>query len=160
MIPGEIRVGGEELELNAGRERQEVVIVNEGDRPIQVGSHLHLPDANPALQFDREVTRGFRLDIPSGTSVRLEPGVSRRVTVVRLGGRGHAPSAQLTPYAEQAPYVREPRPVVPFGTPGVPVEDPTSTTHSSVRLSEESGDTDHPDDRRETPGGDQQEDTP
>ena len=95
MIPGEIRVGGERLELNAGRDRLELVVVNGGDRPIQIGSHLHLPDANPALRFDREAAEGYRLDIPSGTSVRLEPGVSRTVALVRLAGRGHVPGAQL-----------------------------------------------------------------
>jgi urease beta subunit len=151
VIPGEIRVGGDELELNAGRERQEVVIVNAGDRPIQVGSHLHLPDANPALQFDREATQGFRLDVPAGTSVRLEPGVSRKVTVVRLGGRGYVPGAQLGGRAQQRPSAREPRHVVPFGTPGVPVEPPSTATHRSVRLSEE------PDDARDTG---EQEDAP
>lgn len=95
MIPGEVRVSGEPLELNAGRDRLELVIVNEGDRPIQIGSHLHLPDANPALQFDRDAAEGYRLDIPSGTSVRLEPGVSRTVPLVRLAGRRHVPGAQL-----------------------------------------------------------------
>lgn len=95
MIPGEVRVSGEPLELNAGRDHLELVIVNEGDRPIQIGSHLHLPDANPALQFDREAAEGYRLDIPSGTSVRLEPGVSRTVPLVRLAGRRHVPGAQL-----------------------------------------------------------------
>lgn len=95
MTPGEIRVNGESLELNAGRDHLELVVVNAGDRPIQLGSHLHLPDANPALEFDRAAAEGFRLDIPSGTSVRLEPGVSRTVPLVRLAGRGHVPGAQL-----------------------------------------------------------------
>ncbi|MGH3277994.1 MAG: urease subunit beta [Trebonia sp.] len=95
MIPGEVRVGDEPLELNAGRDRLELVIINEGDRPIQIGSHLHLPDANPALRFDREAAEGYRLDIPSGTSVRLEPGVSRTVPLVRLAGRRYVPGAQL-----------------------------------------------------------------
>jgi urease beta subunit len=95
VIPGEIRVGEGSLELNAGRDKLELVIVNTGDRPIQVGSHLHFPDANPALDFDRDAARGYRLDVPSGTSVRLEPGVSRTVPLVRLAGRSHVPGAQL-----------------------------------------------------------------
>ncbi len=95
MIPGEIHVGEGSFELNAGRDKLEMVVVNTGDRPIQVGSHLHFPDANPALDFDRDAAQGFRLDVPSGTSVRLEPGVSRAVPLVRLAGRSHVPGAQL-----------------------------------------------------------------
>ena len=95
MIPGELRVGSGDLELNAGRDRIELVAINTGDRPIQIGSHLHLPNANPALEFDREAAEGYRLDIPSGTSVRFEPGVSRRLSLVRLGGRRHVPYARI-----------------------------------------------------------------
>ncbi|GGY98057.1 urease subunit beta [Streptomyces nitrosporeus] len=91
MIPGEIRTGSGVLEINAGREICYVTIVNKGDRPIQIGSHLHLPDANPALSFDRVLAEGFRLDIPSGTSLRFEPGVGADVALVALGGRREVP---------------------------------------------------------------------
>lgn len=85
-----MRVQPGTIELNADRtddERLSLVIENTGDRPVQVGSHFHLPDTNPALSFDREAAQGFRLDIASGTSVRFEPGVSRTVQAVRLRGR-------------------------------------------------------------------------
>jgi urease beta subunit len=97
--PGAIRVRPGTISINADRspdERMTFVIVNAGDRPIQVGSHLHLPDANAALQFDRARTHGFRLDIPSGTSVRLEPGVTRELTAVTLRGRRRVPGLQTT----------------------------------------------------------------
>lgn len=101
MIPGEIRVGSGDLELNAGRDRLELVAVNTGDRPIQIGSHLHLPNANPALEFDRAAAVGYRLDIPSGTSVRFEPGVSRTLSLVRLAGRRYVPDSRVeAPSAE------------------------------------------------------------
>lgn len=93
--PGAIRVGDGDLELNAGRPTRNLVILNTGDRPIQIGSHIHLPDTNTALSFDREAAYGFRLDIPSGTSRRFEPGASREVTIVRLGGRGVVPGIQV-----------------------------------------------------------------
>ncbi|NNG38939.1 urease subunit beta [Flexivirga sp. ID2601S] len=83
------------ITLNAGRARRRVVVLNTGDRPIQVGSHLHLPDANTALSFDRDAARGFRLDIPSGTSVRFEPGVTREVDLVALAGRRRVPGLQV-----------------------------------------------------------------
>ncbi|MFV0460863.1 MAG: urease subunit gamma [Actinomycetales bacterium] len=76
-------------------ERIDLVIVNTGDRPVQIGSHLHLPDANRALEFDRVAAEGFRLDIPSGTSVRFEPGVSRSVSAVSLQGRRHVAGLQI-----------------------------------------------------------------
>ncbi|MDP1051544.1 urease subunit beta, partial [Klebsiella quasipneumoniae] len=78
-------------------EKITMVVVNDGDRPIQIGSHLHLPAANPALTFDREAADGFRLDIPSGTSVRFEPGVSRTVTLIALGGLKRVPGLQIVP---------------------------------------------------------------
>ena len=96
--PGEIRCGRGTVVLNADRgpeERISLVIVNTGDRPVQIGSHLHLPDANAALDFDREAARGFRLDIPSGTSRRFEPGASREVPIVSLRGRRLVPGLQL-----------------------------------------------------------------
>src|SRR5690606_7479057 len=82
MIPGEIIAADGELELNAGRETIRVVVANSGDRPIQVGSHYHFFETNPALHFDRAATRGFRLDIPAGTAVRFEPGQQREVQLV------------------------------------------------------------------------------
>ena len=86
MIPGEILTAAGDVEINAGRERLRVDVANTGDRPIQVGSHYHFYETNPALRFDREPTRGFRLDIPAGTAVRFEPGQKRDVTLVPLSG--------------------------------------------------------------------------
>lgn len=96
--PGAVRVAAGTVVVNADRgpeQRRSVVIVNTGDRPVQIGSHIHLPDVNAALDFDREAARGFRLDIPSGTSRRFEPGSSRVVDIVALGGRGHVPGLQV-----------------------------------------------------------------
>lgn len=87
--PGAIRCAPGTLVLNADRtddERITLVIVNTGDRPVQIGSHIHLPSTNTALSFDREAAAGFRLDIPSGTSSRFEPGASRTVHAVALRG--------------------------------------------------------------------------
>jgi urease subunit beta len=98
--PGAFRVRPGTIRLNADRtddERLRLVIVNTGDRPIQIGSHLHLPDANAALSFDRDAARGFRLDIPSGTSQRFEPGASREVALVALRGNRRVPGIQLKP---------------------------------------------------------------
>ena len=86
MIPGEILTPDGTIELAPGRDRVELTVENSGDRPIQVGSHYHLAAANPALAFDRAAARGYRLDIPAGTSVRFEPGVSRQVSLVALAG--------------------------------------------------------------------------
>jgi len=91
VIPGELRCRDGKLELNAGRETLVARVVNEGDRPIQVGSHVHFADVNDALAFDREAASGFRLDIPAGTSVRFEPGASRDVALVALAGAGAVP---------------------------------------------------------------------
>ena len=91
MIPGELRTPGGELELNAGRATRALVVTNTGDRPVQVGSHLHFAQANPALDFERPAALGFRLNIPAGTSVRFEPGVSRDVELVELAGRRLVP---------------------------------------------------------------------
>ena len=99
MIPGELRLAAAPITGNAGRPARTVRVVNTGDRPIQVGSHLHLPDANAALEFDRVGTQGFRLDIPSGTSIRFEPGVSRAVDLVALRGARRVPGLQLRPDA-------------------------------------------------------------
>lgn len=86
MIPGEIFVDDGEIEINAGRERVSLAVANTGDRPIQVGSHYHFFETNPALSFDRARARGFRLDIAAGTAVRFEPGQTRTVALVALGG--------------------------------------------------------------------------
>ncbi len=86
MIPGEVLPAEGAIELNPGRPVLELVVENTGDRPVQVGSHYHLAAANPALALDREAAWGHRLDIPAGTSVRFEPGLSRTVALVPLAG--------------------------------------------------------------------------
>ena len=86
MIPGEVFAAEGEIELNAGRRTVTVTVANTGDRPIQVGSHYHFFETNPALSFDRAQARGMRLDIPAGTAVRFEPGQSREVRLVPLEG--------------------------------------------------------------------------
>ena len=86
MRPGEILVGDRPVEINKGRATRRVAVVNGGDRPVQVGSHYHFAEANPALEFDREAAWGHRLAVPAGTSVRFEPGVVREVDLVPLGG--------------------------------------------------------------------------
>jgi urease subunit beta len=91
VIPGEVLVGAQPVPLNPGRPAITLVVENTGDRPIQVGSHYHLAAANPALRFDRAAARGHRLDIPAGTAVRFEPGVTREVSAVPLAGRRRVP---------------------------------------------------------------------
>ena len=86
MIPGEVLPAEGELVLNAGAEAVTLTVANTGDRPVQVGSHYHFYETNPALDFDRDAARGMRLDIASGTAVRFEPGQSREVTLVPLAG--------------------------------------------------------------------------
>ena len=86
MIPGEIIAAPGEIELNAGQPTVTVTVANTGDRPVQVGSHYHFYETNSALDFDREKTKGMRLDIASGIAVRFEPGQSREVTLVPLVG--------------------------------------------------------------------------
>ena len=86
MIPGELLAEPGELELNAGRPTITLVVANTGDRPIQVGSHYHFYETNAGLSFDREATRGYRLDIAAGTAVRFEPGQTRTVQLVALAG--------------------------------------------------------------------------
>jgi urease subunit beta len=88
VIPGEIIPKAGDIELNAGRDTVTVEVANTGDRPIQVGSHYHFFETNPALAFDRAKARSFRLDIPAGTAVRFEPGQTRTVTLVRYAGAG------------------------------------------------------------------------
>ena len=86
MIPGEVEVKDGELTLNAGRETRRITVANRGDRPIQVGSHYHFYETNSALQFDRELARGYRLNIAAGPAVRFEPGQQRDVELVALAG--------------------------------------------------------------------------
>ena len=86
MIPGELFIKDGEIELNAGRKTVTLTVANTGDRPIQVGSHYHFFETNPALSFDRKKARGMRLDIAAGTAVRFEPGQRRTVTLVEISG--------------------------------------------------------------------------
>jgi len=86
MIPGEVITLPGDILLNAGREAITLTVANSGDRPIQVGSHYHFAETNPSLLFDRETARGYRLDIPSGTAVRFEPGQSRDVALIPYAG--------------------------------------------------------------------------
>ncbi len=87
MIPGEIRTAEGDIEINSGRSQRRLEVANNGDRPIQVGSHYHFFEANNALVFEREKARGFRLNIAAGTAVRFEPGQSRTVTLVSYAGQ-------------------------------------------------------------------------
>jgi urease subunit beta len=118
VIPGEIIPGEVPVPLNPGRDRAAVTVTNTGDRPVQVGSHYHFAAANPALEFDREAAWGRRLDVPAGTAIRFEPGVTREVSLVPLAGRRVVPG--LRP--EQAgPLDGEGRPsasAAGAGTPG------------------------------------------
>ena len=87
LTPGEIVTGEGEIEMNVGRETLTLTVANTGDRPIQVGSHYHFFETNPALKFERDRTKGMRLDIPAGTAVRFEPGQSREVRLVAIAGK-------------------------------------------------------------------------
>src|SRR5262245_44488104 len=91
MIPGEILFADEPVVCNEGREVTRLTVLNAADRPVQVGSHYHFAEANPGLDFDREAAWGHRLAVPAGTSVRFEPGVSREVDLVPLGGNRIVP---------------------------------------------------------------------
>lgn len=86
IVPGEILNGDGEIVLNAGRETLTLTVANSGDRPVQVGSHYHFAEVNPALVFDRTAARGFRLDIPAGTAIRFEPGQTRDIQLVAYDG--------------------------------------------------------------------------
>jgi urease subunit beta len=86
MIPGELLTDGPDIEINVGRRTLTLVIENSGDRPVQVGSHYHFAETNPALKFDRGAARGMRLNIASGTAVRFEPGQQRTVELVDYAG--------------------------------------------------------------------------
>ena len=87
MIPGEVITQAGEIELNAGRKSIKLRVANTGDRPIQVGSHYHFFETNPALKFERAKAKGMRLDLPAGTAVRFEPGQSREVTLIPYAGK-------------------------------------------------------------------------
>ncbi len=97
MIPGEIVFGEGDIAINEDADRISVDVVNTGDRPVQVGSHVHLPQANAALEFDRDAAHGRRLDIPAGTAVRFEPGIAQRVSLVPLGGDREVHGLSLNP---------------------------------------------------------------
>ena len=97
MIPGEMVFGDGDIEINAGAQRLELDIVNTGDRPVQVGSHVHVPQANSALEFDRAAAHGHRFDIPAGTAIRFEPGVAQRVALVPLRGAREVHGLSLDP---------------------------------------------------------------
>lgn len=86
MIPGEVMTAKGDIVLNADRDAVTLMVSNTGDRPVQVGSHYHFAEANPALEFDRDAARGCRLDIAAGTAVRFEPGQRREVNVIPLSG--------------------------------------------------------------------------
>jgi urease subunit beta len=87
MIPGELFPADGDIELNQGRDVLELSVANTGDRPVQIGSHYHFYEVNSALIFDREASKGFRLDIPAGTAVRFEPGQARNVILVSFTGK-------------------------------------------------------------------------
>lgn len=86
MIPGEIKTVDGDITINAGRPTRTIDVANTGDRPIQVGSHYHFYETNPALEFEREAARGYRLNIPAGTAIRFEPGQARQVELVAYAG--------------------------------------------------------------------------
>lgn len=87
MKPGQLIVADGDIELNVGRKTVTIEVANTGDRPIQIGSHYHFAEANPGLEFDRDVSRGFRLNIAAGTAVRFEPGQTRSVELVEYAGK-------------------------------------------------------------------------
>ncbi|MDS1269426.1 urease subunit beta [Lipingzhangella sp. LS1_29] len=101
MIPGEICAAAGELELNAGRPRRLLVVANDGDRPIQIGSHFHLAEANPALRMDRAAAWGQRLDLPAGGSLRILPGTEVEVAVVPFAGARRVPGIRTGKSHEQ-----------------------------------------------------------
>ena len=97
MRPGEVIAADGDIELNPDRDRITIRVENTGDRPVQIGSHIHVPDTNAALAFDRVAAMGYRLDVPAGTGVRFEPGIARDVDLVRLAGARHVPGIQIKP---------------------------------------------------------------
>ncbi|ATD71186.1 MULTISPECIES: urease subunit beta [Gordonia] len=103
LVPGEVIPAEGTIELNAGADTVELTVVNTGDRPVQVGSHVHFPQSNPALDFDRALAHGRRLDIPAGTAVRFEPGIEMTVGLVPLGGTREVYGISLDPPGECGP---------------------------------------------------------
>ena len=97
MIPGQVVFGDGAIEINSGATRLSMQVVNTGDRPVQVGSHVHLPQANAALSFDRDSAYGHRLDIPAGTAVRFEPGIAQQVSLIPLNGKRTVHGLTLNP---------------------------------------------------------------
>jgi urease subunit beta len=97
MIPGEVIAAEGNVALNGGREQITLEVLNAGDRPIQVGSHFHFADVNLALRFDRDAAAGMRMDLPAGSSARFEPGMSKAVGLVSLGGDRRVPGLQRRP---------------------------------------------------------------
>lgn len=95
VVPGEVLLGSGEIVLNPGRAVVTLMVLNAGDRPVQVGSHLHFPAANDALEFDRDAAWGHRLHVPAGTAVRFEPGVGREVELVPLAGARVVPGLRV-----------------------------------------------------------------
>ncbi|MBV9450668.1 MAG: urease subunit beta [Streptosporangiaceae bacterium] len=95
MIPGQVVCGDGPVRINAGRAVLVMTVTNTGDRPVQIGSHFHFAQSNPALAFDRNAARGMRLNIPAGTAVRFEPGMVREVSLVPLAGRRLVPGLRL-----------------------------------------------------------------
>lgn len=91
MIPGEYFLGDSKIEINKNIQKIEIEVRNDGDRPIQIGSHFHFSSANSALKFDRELAAGKRLDIPSGTAIRFEPGQTKTVALIPLSATIHDP---------------------------------------------------------------------
>ncbi len=97
VVPGEILYGDGDVEFNAAAQRLTLEVVNTGDRPVQVGSHVHFPQANSALDFDRAAAHGHRLDVPAGTAIRFEPGVAHQVSLVPLSGTREVYGLSLDP---------------------------------------------------------------
>jgi urease subunit beta len=95
VIPGQVVCGDGPVTINAGRAVLVMTVTNTGDRPVQIGSHFHFAQSNPALAFDRDAARGMRLNIPAGTAVRFEPGMVREVSLVPLAGRRLVPGLRL-----------------------------------------------------------------
>ena len=107
-FPGEVLCESGSLQLNAGRETKTLTVANLGDRPIQIGSHYHFLEVNRALQFDRAQAYGFRLDIPAGTAIRFEPGDTKTVSLVAIGGSRHIQGLNsLVNQALDAPNAKE-----------------------------------------------------